>query len=39
MAALAERMMICGMHVHVGIEDEELRIDLMSQATYSCRIC
>ena len=34
MAALAERMVICGMHVHAGIEDEELRIDLMSQATY-----
>ena len=34
MAALAERLVICGMHVHVGIEDEELRIDLMSQATY-----
>ena len=34
MAALAERMVICGMHVHAGIEDEELRIDLMNQATY-----
>jgi carboxylate-amine ligase len=34
MAALAERMVICGMHIHVGIEDEELRIDLMNQATY-----
>ena len=34
MAALAERMVICGMHLHVGIEDEELRIDLMNQATY-----
>jgi carboxylate-amine ligase len=34
MAALAERMVICGMHVHVGIESEELRIDLMNQATY-----
>ena len=26
--------MICGMHIHAGIEDEELRIDLMNQATY-----
>ena len=34
MAALAERLVICGMHVHAGIEDEELRIDLMNQATY-----
>jgi carboxylate-amine ligase len=34
MAALAERMVICGMHIHAGIEDEELRIDLMNQATY-----
>jgi glutamate---cysteine ligase / carboxylate-amine ligase len=34
MATLAERMVICGMHVHVGIESEELRIDLMNQATY-----
>ncbi len=34
MAALAERLVICGMHLHVGIEDEELRIDLMNQATY-----
>ncbi|RMF01917.1 MAG: carboxylate-amine ligase, partial [Alphaproteobacteria bacterium] len=31
---LARRMMICGMHVHVGIDDDELRIDLMNQATY-----
>ncbi len=28
------RLMICGCHVHVGIEDEDLRIDLMNQATY-----
>ncbi|NNU81331.1 carboxylate-amine ligase [Halovulum dunhuangense] len=28
------RMMICGMHIHVGIEDEDLRIDLMNQAAY-----
>ena len=32
--SLARRMVICGMHVHAGIEDEELRIDLMNQATY-----
>jgi carboxylate-amine ligase len=34
MASLADRLVICGMHIHVGIEDEELRIDLMGQATY-----
>jgi carboxylate-amine ligase len=28
------RLLICGMHVYVGIEDPELRIDLMSQASY-----
>ena len=28
------RLLICGCHVHVGIEDEDLRIDLMNQATY-----
>ena len=32
--SLARRMVICGMHVHAGIEDEDLRIDLMNQATY-----
>ncbi len=28
------RMVICGCHVHVGIEDDDLRIDLMNQAAY-----
>ncbi len=32
--ALADRMLICGMHVHAAVDDEELRIDLMNQATY-----
>ena len=32
--AVTRRMIISGMHVHVGIEDPELRIDLMGQATY-----
>ncbi|HET6621108.1 MAG TPA: carboxylate-amine ligase [Dongiaceae bacterium] len=32
--ALGRRLLICGMHVHVGLEDPELRIDLMSQASY-----
>ena len=28
------QMIISGLHVHVGIEDPELRIDLMNQVTY-----
>jgi carboxylate-amine ligase len=28
------RMIICGMHVHVGLDDDELRIDVMNQLTY-----
>ncbi len=34
MGSVARRLLICGMHVHVGIEDEDLRIDLMNQAAY-----
>jgi carboxylate-amine ligase len=34
MQAAARRLVICGMHVHVGIGDEELRIDLMNQMSY-----
>ncbi len=34
MQAAARRLVICGMHVHVGIEDQELRIDLMNQLAY-----
>ena len=32
--ATARRLLICGMHVHVGIEDPETRIDLMGQFAY-----
>jgi carboxylate-amine ligase len=32
--AVAQRQLICGMHVHVGVPDEELRIDLHSQLVY-----
>jgi len=32
--AVARRLVICGMHVHVGIDDTELRIDLMNQVAY-----
>ena len=31
---VARRLLTCGMHVHVGIEDPEMRIDLMNQAVY-----
>ncbi len=31
---VARRLVICGMHVHVGIDDPDLRIDLMNQACY-----
>src|SRR5512134_306694 len=34
MQGVARRLLICGMHVHIGIDDDELRIDLMNQATY-----
>ena len=30
----ARRLLICGMHVHVCVEDEDLRIDLMNQVVY-----
>lgn len=32
--AVAQRLLICGMHVHVGVPDEELRIDLHGQLVY-----
>ena len=34
LAGVARRMLICGMHVHIGIEDQDTRIDLMNQLTY-----
>jgi len=34
MQGVARRLLICGMHVHVGIDDDELRIDLLNQASY-----
>ncbi|MFT5401146.1 MAG: carboxylate-amine ligase, partial [Gammaproteobacteria bacterium] len=34
MKTVARRMLICGMHVHVGIENVDLRIDLMNQVSY-----
>ncbi|MCP4407889.1 MAG: carboxylate-amine ligase [Gammaproteobacteria bacterium] len=34
MQAVVRRLMIGGMHVHVGIDDQDLRIDLMNQVSY-----
>ena len=34
MQEVARRLVISGMHVHVGIEDPEVRIDLLSQSSY-----
>lgn len=34
MQVVAKRLLICGMHVHIGIEDDDLRIDLFNQLTY-----
>jgi glutamate---cysteine ligase / carboxylate-amine ligase len=34
MQSAARRLMVCGMHVHVGIDDDDLRVDLMNQLSY-----
>ncbi|MEM7610969.1 MAG: carboxylate-amine ligase [Pseudomonadota bacterium] len=34
MQTAARRLVICGMHVHVGIDDDSVRIDLMNQMSY-----
>jgi carboxylate-amine ligase len=34
MQGVVRRLLISGMHVHVGIEDPDMRIDLMSQVSY-----
>ncbi len=34
LAGVARRLLICGMHVHVGIDDDDLRIDIMAQLSY-----
>jgi carboxylate-amine ligase len=31
---VGRRLLICGMHVHVGLDDDDLRIDLMGQIGY-----
>ncbi|MEM9319092.1 MAG: carboxylate-amine ligase [Pseudomonadota bacterium] len=34
LGGVAERMLICGFHVHVGLTDDDLRNDLMGQMAY-----
>ncbi len=34
LGGVARRMLICGMHVHVAVEDNALRTDLMPQLSY-----
>ena len=34
LAGVAQRMLICGMHVHVGIPDQDMRINLVNQLKY-----
>ncbi len=34
LAGVVRRMLISGCHIHIGIEDDDLRIDLANQATY-----
>ncbi|HVO44955.1 MAG TPA: carboxylate-amine ligase, partial [Steroidobacteraceae bacterium] len=34
MQAAARRLMVCGLHVHVGVDDDDLRVDLMNQLSY-----
>jgi carboxylate-amine ligase len=33
MQSLARRLLICGMHVHIGIDDDELRLRLLNRFT------
>lgn len=34
LGGVARRLLICGMHVHVGLGDDDLRIDLLPQFSY-----
>ncbi len=34
LGGVARRLLVCGMHVHVGIEEQDTRIDLMNQLSY-----
>lgn len=34
LAGTVRRLLICGMHIHAGIEDDDLRVDMMNQVSY-----
>lgn len=34
LGGVAQRLLICGMHVHVGLDDDALRTDLLPQMSY-----
>ncbi|MDA0661915.1 MAG: carboxylate-amine ligase [Proteobacteria bacterium] len=34
MQQVAQRLLICGMHVHIGIEDANIRNDMLNQVSY-----
>ncbi len=34
LAGVVRRLLICGMHVHVGLPDNDMRIDVMNQLSY-----
>jgi len=34
LGGVGRRMLICGMHMHVGIPDNEMRVDMMGQLSY-----
>jgi carboxylate-amine ligase len=34
MQVVARRLLTCGMHVHIGIDDDDLRIELLNQLPY-----
>ena len=34
MQVVARRLLTCGMHVHIGIDDDDLRIELLNQLSY-----
>ncbi len=34
LGGVVRRLLICGMHVHVGLPDDDLRVDVMNQLSY-----
>ena len=34
MQAVARRLLTCGMHIHIGVDDDDLRIKIMNQMRY-----